>query len=118
MLHQKRLHGAERLLGEDGIQNPPFPGMEARVCPSDGVKIMLIPGHHVVEVGSLDVGLGVEDISICIRGSEEDPIGTKADHISIDLVVACDPHMAVTCERPVKIRDGRNLGEKRSRILG
>jgi hypothetical protein len=57
---------------------------------------MLIPRHHIVELGALDIRFGVEDISVGLRGSKEKAVGTKADHIPIDLVIARNPHMPVT----------------------
>lgn len=77
--------------------------MGGRVCSGDSTQIMFIPSHSVVELRPLDVGFVIENIAISLRCSKEDAVGAKAEHITIDLMVACNPQMSLTSQRPVEI---------------
>jgi hypothetical protein len=71
VLNEHRLHAPQRLLREDSIQHPPFLGMQSGVCPSESTLIEFVPGHHVIEMRPLDVGLVVEYVAIGLWRSEE-----------------------------------------------
>jgi hypothetical protein len=70
--------------------------MEGWVGPGDGARVMFVPSQHIVELGALDVGFVVEDISLGLGGSKEEAVGAKSNHIPIDLMIASNPHMSVS----------------------
>lgn len=117
MLNQKRLHGPKRLIRKDAIQDPPLPRMKLWISPRDSTRIMLIPSHHIIKLGPFNISLAIEDIPMRLRRAEQQPIGSVADHIAIDLMTARNPHVSIASQRPVEIWEGRDSREQWTGIL-
>lgn len=78
---------------------------------------MLIRCHHVIELSSFDINLGIEDVLVSMERSERQPIVSVADHIAIDPMTGCNLHVSITSQRPVEIRKGRESRKQWAGIL-
>lgn len=79
MLENEAFGRLNRFVRKDRIQNSPFPRMSHFIRSAQGVQVKGASRPGVIKFRFLNIGSHVVDITICIRGFEENAIRMIAE---------------------------------------